>query len=49
MNELLARSWWMLALNGIAALLFGVLALIWPAITLLTLVVLFAAWAIFRA
>lgn len=47
MNELLARSWWMLALNGIAALLFGVLALIWPAITLLTLVVLFAAWAIF--
>src|SRR5688572_13104378 len=47
MNELLARSWWMLALNGVAALLFGVLALLWPAITLLTLVVLFAAWAIF--
>ena len=47
MDELLGRSWWMLALNGIAALLFGVLSLIWPGITLLTLVVLFAAWAMF--
>ncbi len=46
MNELLARSWWMLALRGVAALLFGVLALIWPAVTLLTLVILFAAWAL---
>jgi uncharacterized membrane protein HdeD (DUF308 family) len=28
------KSWWMLAWRGTAALLFGVLALIWPEITL---------------
>jgi uncharacterized membrane protein HdeD (DUF308 family) len=43
MNELLLRSWWMLALRGAAALLFGILALTWPAITLF---VMFAAFAL---
>src|SRR5258705_3258893 len=46
MKELLARSWWMLALQGIVALLFGVLALLWPGLTLLWLVAMFAAYAI---
>ena len=46
MKELLARSWWMLALQGIVALLFGALALLWPGLTLLWLVALFAAYAI---
>ena len=46
MKELLARSWWMLALEGLVALLFGVLALLWPGLTLLWLVALFAAYAV---
>jgi uncharacterized membrane protein HdeD (DUF308 family) len=46
MDELLARSWWMLALRGVIALLFGILALMWPGITLLWLVLLFAAYAL---
>jgi uncharacterized membrane protein HdeD (DUF308 family) len=46
MKELLARSWWMLALQGLVAVLFGMLALLWPGLTLLWLVALFAAYAI---
>jgi uncharacterized membrane protein HdeD (DUF308 family) len=36
----------MIALQGVAAVMFGVLALVWPGITLLALVFLFAAYAI---
>ncbi len=47
MNEMLSRSWSMLALRGVIAILFGVLALAWPALTLLAFAVLFAAYALF--
>jgi uncharacterized membrane protein HdeD (DUF308 family) len=46
MNESLSRFCWTLALRGVVAILFGVLALIWPHLTLLVLVALFAAYAL---
>jgi uncharacterized membrane protein HdeD (DUF308 family) len=46
MNELLARSWWMLVLLGVIALLFAFLAFVSPGLTLLSLVALFAAYAL---
>ena len=39
-------SWWVLVVRGAVALVFGVLALTWPGITLLGLVALFAAYAL---
>jgi uncharacterized membrane protein HdeD (DUF308 family) len=46
MLEVLARHWWVMAVRGVAALLFGILALIWPQITLTVLVLLFGAYAL---
>jgi uncharacterized membrane protein HdeD (DUF308 family) len=44
--EELSRSWWIMAVRGAAAVIFGVLALIWPEITLLALVLVFGAYAL---
>lgn len=46
MNAIYSRSWWIPALRGALAILFGVLTLWRPDMTLLALVVLFAAFAL---
>ena len=42
----LFRNWWMVALRGALAIVFGILALIWPDTTKLALVLLFGAFAL---
>jgi len=42
----LQTYWWALTLRGIAAILFGIAAVFWPGITLVTLVYLFSAWVL---
>jgi uncharacterized membrane protein HdeD (DUF308 family) len=42
----LAKRWWVLLLRGIAAIVFGVLAFVWPGLTLVTLVLLYGAFAL---
>jgi uncharacterized membrane protein HdeD (DUF308 family) len=44
--DLLTRHWWVLALRGLAGAIFGVLAFMWPGITLFSLVILFGAYAL---
>jgi uncharacterized membrane protein HdeD (DUF308 family) len=42
----LAENWWLLLLRGIAAITFGLLAFLWPGLTLLTLVLMWGIYAI---
>ncbi len=44
LEDFWARNWWALALRGVFGILFGIAAFIIPGITLLTLVILFAAY-----
>lgn len=40
------RNWWMLLVNGLGAVAFGVAALLWPRVTLQALVVLFGCYCL---
>jgi len=43
-SDALARNWWLFTLRGILGILFGLLALIFPGPTMLSLVILFSAY-----
>jgi uncharacterized membrane protein HdeD (DUF308 family) len=42
--QTLQTHWWALTLRGVAAIIFGIAAVFWPGITLVTLLYLFGAW-----
>lgn len=42
----LADRWWVPTLRGVAAIAFGLLAIVWPGLALMTLVVLFGLYAL---
>lgn len=46
MLRVLARNWWLLLVNGVGSLLFGVVAFAWPQVTLQALVILFGCFCL---
>src|SRR6266566_5024599 len=44
--ETLKRHWWVPVLRGIAAIIFGVIAFVYPGLTVAVLVLLFGAWVL---
>ena len=42
----LSRLWWAFLVRGLAAIVFGVLAIVWPSVTLAVLVILFGVYAL---
>jgi uncharacterized membrane protein HdeD (DUF308 family) len=46
MISMLARNWWAFVARGIFAVLFGLIALFMPGVTMLSLVLVFAAYAL---
>jgi len=43
-REMLARNWWIFALRGVLGIIFGLIALFMPAVTMLSLVLVFSAY-----
>lgn len=46
MLNMVTRDWWMFGVRGVAAIIFGVLAIAWPNATIGVLVMLFGAFAL---
>jgi len=45
-SRLLGDKWWVLLLNGLGAIAFGILAFAWPGVTLIVLITLFGVYCI---
>ena len=45
LETVVSRLWWALVLRGVVAILFGLIAFFWPGITLVSLVLMFGAYA----
>jgi len=46
LQEGLGKIWWLILLRGLCSIVFGVLAFLWPGATLITLVLLYGAYAV---
>ncbi len=46
LSETLKRHWWVPVIRGIAAIVFGVIAFVYPGLTVAVLVLLFGAWVL---
>ena len=46
MIESITSRWWVFLVRGLAAIAFGVIAFVWPGITLLALTIVFGAYAL---
>jgi uncharacterized membrane protein HdeD (DUF308 family) len=42
----LAENWWLVLLRGLASIVFGILAFVWPGLTLVALIFLWGAYAL---
>ncbi len=43
---LISKYWWVMLVRGVLAIVFGIIAIVWPGVTLLGLIWLFGAYAI---
>jgi uncharacterized membrane protein HdeD (DUF308 family) len=46
MNAALAKNWWAIAIRGVLGIIFGMIALFLPGVTMLSLVLVFSAYAL---
>jgi uncharacterized membrane protein HdeD (DUF308 family) len=46
MVQILTRNWWTWLIRGIAAVIFGILAWLWPGLTWVTIAIFFGAYAL---
>lgn len=47
LTSMLSKYWWVLAIRGVGAIAFGVLAIAWPGLTLALMVMFFGAYILF--